>query len=63
MSATNAVAEKVLEYKMYQYTVWIRLNAYQTANVVVNADNDLQAKMIAETQYGIGNVLNYSRIN
>ena len=48
---------------MYKYTVWIRLNQYQTANVVVNADNDWQAKMIAESQYGSGNVLNYSRID
>ena len=48
---------------MYTYTVWVRLNAYQTANVRVNADNDLQAKMIAEAQYGAGNVLNYSRID
>ena len=48
---------------MYKYAVWIRLNQYQTANVVVNADNDWQAKMIAESQYGSGNVLNYSRID
>jgi len=46
---------------MYRYTVWIRLNLYQTANVTVNADNDLQAKMLAEAQYGPGSVLNYSR--
>ena len=48
---------------MYKYAVWIRLNQYQTANVVVNADNDWQAKMIAESQYGSGNVLNYSKID
>jgi hypothetical protein len=48
---------------MYKYTVWIRLNQYQTANVVVNADNDWQAKMIAESQYGSCTVLNYSRID
>jgi hypothetical protein len=48
---------------MYRYTVWVRLNQYQTANVVVNADNDWQAKMIAEAQYGPGMVLNYSRIS
>jgi hypothetical protein len=48
---------------MYKYTVWIRLNQYQTANVLVSADNDWQAKMIAESQYGSGNVLNYSRID
>lgn len=48
---------------MYTYAVWIRLNNYQTANVQVRADNDYQAKMIAESQYGHGNVLNYSRID
>jgi hypothetical protein len=48
---------------MYRYTIWVRLNQYQTANVIVNADNDWQAKMIAESQYGSGNVLNYSKID
>ena len=48
---------------MYKYTVWIRLNQYQTANVVVNANNDWECKMIAESQYGSGTVLNYSRID
>lgn len=48
---------------MYQYTVWIRLNQYQTANVVVNANNDWECKMLAESMYGSGNVLNYSRID
>ena len=47
---------------MYRYNVWIRLNPYQTANVVVSADNDYQAKLLAEAQYGSGNVLNYTRI-
>jgi len=46
---------------MYQYRVWIRLNQTQTANVIVNADNDIQAKMLAESLYGHGNVLNYFR--
>jgi hypothetical protein len=48
---------------MYRYTVWIRLNPYQTANVVICADNDWQAKLIAEAQYGPGSVLNYSLIS
>ena len=48
---------------MYTYNVWIRLNPYQTANVHVQADNDWQAKMIAESQYGSGNVLNYTRVS
>lgn len=48
---------------MYQYRVWIRLNQYQTADVVVNANNDWEAKLLAESMYGSGMVLNYSRIN
>ena len=48
---------------MYQYTVWIRLNPYQTANITVNADNDWQAKLLAESMYGPGNVLNYTRVS
>ena len=48
---------------MYQYTVWIRLNPYQTANVMVNADNDWQAKLLAEAMHGSGNVLNYTRVS
>lgn len=48
---------------MYQYTVWVRINQTQTANTVVWASNDSEARMIAEAQYGQGNVLNYSRIS
>jgi len=47
---------------MYTYQIWIRLNPYQTANVRLQADTDYQAKQIAESMYGSGNVLNYSRI-
>lgn len=45
---------------MYRYNVWVRVNAYQTVNIVVNADSDYQARLIAEGQ-GFS-VLNYSRI-
>lgn len=48
---------------MYCYELWVRINPYQTVNVRVWADNDLQAKMIGEAQYGSGQVLNYTRIN
>jgi hypothetical protein len=48
---------------MYQYRVWVKLNQYQTADVVVNANNDWECKMLAESMYGSGMVLNYSRIN
>ena len=42
---------------------WVRLNQYQTANVRIQANNGLEAKMLAEAQYGVGNVLNYTQIN
>jgi hypothetical protein len=48
---------------MYKYQLWVRINALQTANTVVWADNDLVAKQLGESQYGAGNVLNYTRID
>lgn len=48
---------------MYRYQLWVRINAYQTANTIVYASNDFDAKMLGEAQYGAGNVLNYSRID
>lgn len=48
---------------MYKYQVWVRINSYQTAHTVVWASNDFEAKMLAESQYGQGNVLNYTRID
>jgi len=47
---------------MYKYQLWVRINALQTTNTVVYADNDHAAKLLGEAQYGAGNVLNYSRI-
>jgi hypothetical protein len=49
------------DYEMFKYLIWARINAYQTVNTVVWADNDFAAKQIAEAQFGIGNVLNYTR--
>lgn len=48
---------------MYKYQLWVRINQTQTANTVVFASNDLEAKMLGESQYGQGNVLSYTRIN
>ena len=48
---------------MYKYAIWVRINDYQTANTFVWANNDYEAKMLAEAQYGTGNVLNYTRID
>lgn len=48
---------------MYKYAIWVRINEYQTANTFIWANNDYEAKMLAESQYGVGNVLNYTRAN
>lgn len=50
------------EFAVYKYAIWARINQYQTVNTVVWANTDYEAKMIAESQFGQGNVLNYSRI-
>jgi len=47
---------------MYKYAIWARINYYQTVNTIVFASNDYQAKQIAEAQFGVGNVLNYTLI-
>ena len=49
---------------MYTYDVLVKFNnGQQTMRVRVQADNDYNAKIIAESQYGYGNVLTYTRIN
>ena len=48
---------------MYRYRLWVRINAYQTTETIVNAANDYSAKQLGEAQYGVGNVLNYTRID
>lgn len=47
---------------MYKYLVWVRLDSYRTAHTYVWADYDFDAKALAEAQYGVGNVLNYTRV-
>ena len=46
---------------MTRYRLWVRLTAYQTANTYIFADNDYEAKLLGEAQYGVGNVLGYWR--
>lgn len=48
---------------MYRYQLWVRINPLQTANTIIYADNDHAAKMLGEAQYGVGNVLNYTRVD
>ena len=48
---------------MNRYLIWVRINAYQTANTIVCAENAWAAKQLAEAQYGIGSVLNYTLVD
>jgi hypothetical protein len=48
---------------MHTYQLWIRLSPTQTAHVQISADTAIQAKMLGESIYGSGNVLNYTEIN
>lgn len=46
---------------MTRYRLWVRINDFQTANTYIWADNDLEARLVGEAQYGVGNVLGYWR--
>jgi hypothetical protein len=46
---------------MYKYKLWVRVNEYQTAFTIIYAENDYAAKLLGEAQYGIGNVLSYTK--
>ena len=48
---------------MNKYLIWVRINAHQTANTIVYAENALAAKQLAEAQYGVGMVLNYTELD
>ena len=45
---------------MKRYRIWFRISAYETAFAIIYAENDYYAKRIAEAQFGVGNVLNYT---
>jgi hypothetical protein len=46
-----------------KYLIWVRINAYQTANTFVYAESAWAAKQLAEAQYGVGMVLNYTQVD
>lgn len=46
---------------MYKYKLWVRINEYQTLHTIVYAENDWAAKQLGEAQYGVGNVLGYTK--
>ena len=43
---------------MYQKLIWNRVNVHQTVNTIVWAKNELAVKQVAESKFGVGNVLN-----
>ncbi len=48
---------------MKKYLLWVRISQTQTANTVIYAGDQNQAKQLGEMQYGIGNVLNYTEMH
>jgi hypothetical protein len=48
---------------MRQYRLWVRLPNGTTTNTIITADNDLAAKQLGEAQFGVGRVLNYTRVS
>ena len=48
---------------MNKYLLWVRINLYQTANTIIYAENALAARQLAEAQYGVGMVLNYTQVD
>jgi hypothetical protein len=48
---------------MYRFNLWIRLSGSQTTNVIIMAAGFVEAKMLGEAQYGVGNVISCSSID
>jgi hypothetical protein len=48
---------------MYKYLVTVKTGPDQTSTVPIMADSDIQAKNIAEAQYGPGNVVGFTLTN
>jgi hypothetical protein len=48
---------------MNQYRVWVRINPFQTAHVLLYADSDGVVRQLAELQYGVGSVLSWTRVS
>ena len=48
---------------MKKYLLWVRISQTQTANTVIYAGDQYQAKQLGEMQSGIGIVLNYTEVH
>ncbi len=47
---------------MTRWQLWVRVSQTQTAHTIVYASNAIDAKLLGESQYGHGNVLNYTEL-
>jgi hypothetical protein len=47
---------------MKKFMLWVRINPLQTTHTIVFANTALEAKWIGESQFGVGNILNYTEI-
>jgi hypothetical protein len=45
------------------YIIWVRINAHQTVNMTVWAENDWTAKQMAKSLFGVSGVLNYTHLS
>ncbi len=45
---------------VHKYLIWAKISETQTVNTIVWASNANDARLIAEAQFGVGNVLNYT---
>lgn len=48
---------------MSKYKLWVRINDFQTVETIIWANNDYEAKLLGEAQYGQGNVLSYTKVD
>jgi hypothetical protein len=48
---------------MFRYQLWVRTSQTTTANTIVFAEHDYAAKQLGEAQFGVGNILSYTRMS
>lgn len=48
---------------MSKYKLWVRINDFQTVETIIWANNDYEAKLLGEAQFGVGNVLSYTKVD
>jgi hypothetical protein len=48
---------------MKKYKLLLRINSCMTIYTIVYADEAYMAKQLGESQYGVGNVLNYTEVS